>query len=147
MAEMSSNDDDIVNMARLALQLAQIFASGPTAAIHEFTEVRTNLFALKYSLDSLGFEYRRRIAAFAEQAGQDALSYMLEDCRQTLMRIVVILERYTDKDDKKWIFKNWFGRGFKFVAWTTEGGDLKVLKEDIQRHSQIMTYFLSILNE
>ena len=138
---------DIVNLARLAVQLAQTFGSGATSAIFEFEEVKRYLFALKAALDSLAYEAQKPVSVFHDQVGQDILCQMVEDCRRTLMRVEAIVEKYTDKIDTSWTFKNWFVKGFKMIQWTTEGGDLKVLKEDLNRHSQAISLFLNILNK
>ncbi|KAK6343752.1 hypothetical protein TWF730_011340 [Orbilia blumenaviensis] len=71
---------------------------------------------------------------------------MVDGCRVTLRRLESIVEKYTDRLESNWSWKIWFSKGYKLIQWTTEGGDIRALKEDLHQHYVIIDAYINVLN-
>ncbi|EWC46372.1 hypothetical protein DRE_04315 [Drechslerella stenobrocha 248] len=137
---------DIIQLARLSSRLSASFSSGPTGAVSEFHEVKSQLSSLSVVLEALAKETGRPGRSAEDVRNKEKLGEMVEGCRASLHRLESIVEKYTDKLDSSWSWKIWFSKGYKLILWTTDGGDIKALREDLHRHYVMIDSYINVLN-
>jgi hypothetical protein len=133
----------------MAYRLGSAFTSGRKSAPADFQEVDNQLYSLSTALELLG--KRETLSPSSEdisREGQgvgkqdDVLGLMINNCRATLSHLESLVNKYTElrsngvQEDlmgyRKWraeMRNNW-----KKVRWTSEGGDLDKLKENLAVH-------------
>ncbi|KAK6508026.1 hypothetical protein TWF481_006446 [Arthrobotrys musiformis] len=137
---------DIIQLATIALRLSNSFSSGPTGAASEFNEIKSQLSSLSIVLEALARETSKPGRNSHDARNQEKIGEMVDGCRVTLRRLESIVEKYTDRLDSSWSWKIWFSKGYKLIQWTTEGGDIRALKEDLHQHYVIIDAYINILN-
>ncbi|KAK6337227.1 hypothetical protein TWF718_010008 [Orbilia javanica] len=137
---------DIIQLATIALRLSNSFSSGPTGAASEFNEIKSQLSSLSIVLEALARETSKPGRNTQDERNQEKIGEMVDGCRTTLRRLESIVEKYTDRLDSSWSWKIWFSKGYKLIQWTTEGGDIRALKEDLHQHYVIIDAYINVLN-
>ncbi|KAF3279031.1 hypothetical protein TWF970_004140 [Orbilia oligospora] len=137
---------DIIQLATIALRLSNSFSSGPTGAASEFNEIKSQLSSLSIVLEALAREISKPGRNPQNARNQEKIGEMVDGCRTTLRRLESIVEKYTDRLDSNWSWKIWFSKGYKLIQWTTEGGDIRALKEDLHQHYVIIDAYINVLN-
>ncbi|KAF3931628.1 hypothetical protein ABW20_dc0103277 [Dactylellina cionopaga] len=137
---------DIIQLARIASRLSSSFSSGPTGAASEFHEIKTQLSSLSIILEALARESGKPGRNFEDARTKEKLGEMVDGCKAALNRLESIVDKYTDKLDSSWSWKIWFAKGYKLILWTTDGGDIRALKEDLHRHYVMIDAYINVLN-
>ncbi|KAK6526169.1 hypothetical protein TWF281_011204 [Arthrobotrys megalospora] len=137
---------DIIQLSAIALRLSNSFSSGPTGAASEFGEIKSQLSSLSIVLEALARETSKPGRNAQDARSKEKLGEMVEGCRATLRRLESIVEKYTDRLDSSWSWKIWFSKGYKIIQWTTEGGDIRALRDDLQQHCVMIDAYISVLN-
>ncbi|KAJ6256249.1 hypothetical protein Dda_9084 [Drechslerella dactyloides] len=122
------------------------FSSGPTGAASEFHEVKSQLASLGVVLEALAKETGRPGRGVEDVRNKEKLGEMVDGCRASLHRLESIVEKYTDKLESSWSWKIWFSKGYKLILWTSDGGDIKALREDLHRHYVMIDSYINVLN-
>lgn len=145
---------DAVMLSKLAYRIGVAFTSGRKSAPAEFEEIKDQLFTLANALEFLAIETSRNSSAIGVSSretreeskksndNEDILGRMISNCRQTLKHLERLVDKYTEIDPnvkyigqttvRRWqhdIMKNW-----KKIRWTTEGGDLGKLRNNLTVH-------------
>ncbi|KAH7075141.1 hypothetical protein FB567DRAFT_583528 [Paraphoma chrysanthemicola] len=157
---------DAFLLAKLALRIAQAFTKGRKSAPAEFREVESQLYSLSAALDALRASRESdtsspllvdvsqlpRTTPPHHNDKQDIIIGMLGSCKATLDHLESIVEKYsilgtaTDTDCprlKRWsrdLKANW-----KKIAWTTEGGDLIALKNNLTIQTNSLNLVLGVV--
>lgn len=150
---------DILLLSKIAYNIALAFTSGRKSAPAEFIEVENQLFALSTALHVLTEQVEKGGLPLqddekgAEDDGESlapgALRAMITNCRRTLEGMQKVVDKYCNVKDsfaetendksgvklpkRKWSKKlrdNW-----SKVVWTTEGGTLSTLREQLVVHT------------
>lgn len=159
---------DAVLMAKLALRIGRAFTTGRKSAPAEFLEVENQLYSLSAALAALqhakesengaslvidGFELPDNCAS-SHHNNQDIISGMLSSCKDTLEHLKTVVEKYSiistsdDRDQPR--MKRWSREAkvnWKKIAWTTEGGDLAVLKSNLTVHTNSLNLILGVVTK
>jgi hypothetical protein len=153
---------DAIALSKLAYSIGRAFSSGRASAPAEFHEVQNQLFALGGALGLVAndrSEHKNnptRASAEVEKAlaeQDEVLQQMIPNCKETLAHLESLLEKYMDidpnaKTDKK-AFSKWkegVKKNYKKIKWTTEGGDLDKLRDNLSVHVTGMTLALSAIH-
>ncbi|KAF3905300.1 hypothetical protein ABW21_db0209193 [Orbilia brochopaga] len=137
---------DIIQLARLSSRLSSSFSSGPTGAASEFHEIKSQLSSLSIVLEALAKETGKPGRNTEDARNKEKLGEAVEGCKASLHRLESIVEKYTDKLESSWSWKIWFSKGYKLILWTTDGGDIKALREDLHRHYVMIDSYINVLN-
>ncbi|KAK6537135.1 hypothetical protein TWF694_011333 [Orbilia ellipsospora] len=137
---------DIIQLARISSRLSNSFSSGPTGAAAEFNEVKAQLSSLSIVLEALARDLGKPGRSVEDARNKEKLGEMVDGCKATLRRLESIVEKYTDKLDSSWSWKIWFSKGYKLILWTTDGGDIRALKDDLHRHYVMIDSYINVLN-
>jgi hypothetical protein len=157
---------DAIMLSQLAFTIGRAFTSGRKSAPAEFHEVQNHLFALGSALGLLANNRTEKLttsSANAQQASEEEnvnieqdeiLEQMISNCRETLSHLETLVNKYLEMDPdtptptqttfKRWrqdIRKNW-----KKIKWTTEGGDLDKLRNNLLVHVNGLTLALSAMH-
>ncbi|EPS44927.1 hypothetical protein H072_1088 [Dactylellina haptotyla CBS 200.50] len=135
---------DIIQLARIASRLSTSFSSGPTGAASEFNEIKSQLSSLSIILEALARETGKPGRNVEDARNKEKLGEMVDGCKATLRRLESIVEKYTDKLDSSWSWKIWFSKGYKLILWTTDGGDIRALKDDLHRHYVMIDSYVNV---
>ena len=152
-------------LCKLAFKLGQTFMSGRKSAPAEFREVENQLYSLSAALSSI---HSTRIAASSQlgnaalaaeledgQQGSTILAKMLQNCGETLSHLEKIVDEYaalkkSTEADETSLPRRWSKRllrDFKKIKWTTEGGDLAVLRSQLMVHINSINVVLGVVNK
>jgi hypothetical protein len=157
---------DAIMLSQLAYKIGRAFSSGRKSAPAEFEEVQKHLFALGGALGLLANDKSekpisspgRAQKALKEGDVVDVQDQMLEqmtlNCRETLIHLETLVNKYMEIDPnsktsaettlRSWqqeVRKNW-----KKIKWTTEGGDLDKLRNNLAVHVSGLTLALSAMH-
>jgi len=157
---------DVFLMAKLAYKIGQAFTKGRKSAPSEFREVESQLYSLSAALYALRAARESGISPpllidpsslpssipSHHNDGQDVILGMIGSCECTLNHLESIVERYgvmtmsTNPELprlKRWsreLTANW-----RRIAWTTEGGDLNVLKSNLTIQTNSLNLILGVV--
>ncbi|KAI0517877.1 hypothetical protein F5B22DRAFT_635722 [Xylaria bambusicola] len=149
---------DAILLAQIAWQLGQTFTKGRSSAPTEFKEVESELYSLSAALTAAESEQKslrssNGLANGSNQlmASQDVFEHIIQNCKHTLAHLEEIVQKYmivTEQTDpqkpkfERWshsIIKNW-----RKVEWTTEKGDLNMLRSQLMLHTNSLNLFINI---
>jgi hypothetical protein len=157
---------DVFLMAKLALRIGEAFTKGRKSAPAEFREVESQLYSLTAALYALKDARESSInppllVDFPSLSGntpshhnnnQDIILGMLGSCGDTLSHLKSIVDKYsiigTPADPEKPRLKRWsreLRANWKKIAWTTEGGDLTKLKNNLTVHTNSLNLILGVV--
>jgi len=158
---------DALLLCKLAFRLGRTFTSGRKSAPAELREVENQLYSLSAALSSLhsspiaASSHLGNAALAAElengQQGSTILAKMLENCAETLSHLESIVEKYASMKNsnhteasetslpKRWSKR--LVRDFNKIKWTTEGGDLTVLRSQLMVHINSINVVLGVVNK
>ncbi|KAF3315849.1 hypothetical protein TWF173_003046 [Orbilia oligospora] len=157
---------DAFLLAKLALKLGRTFTTGRKSAPAEFREVESQLYSISTALTALGDACRNNglelginntvlqnpVQSARGNKGDDALLSMLQSCQDVLKNLEGVVEKYSSIGQseqsnspcfQKWksgVKKNW-----KKIIWTTEGGDLVVLRRSLSIHINCLDLALGVI--
>ncbi|KAK0627927.1 hypothetical protein B0T14DRAFT_146378 [Immersiella caudata] len=155
---------DVLLLCKLAFRLGRTFTSGRKSAPAELREVENQLYSLSAALSYL---HTSPIAASSQlangalaaeledgQHGRVILAKMLENCGETLSHLESVVERYatmkgSSSNSEESLPKRWSKRllrDFNKIKWTTEGGDLAVLRSQLMIHINSINVVLGVVN-
>ncbi|PVI02694.1 hypothetical protein DM02DRAFT_670404 [Periconia macrospinosa] len=157
---------DAFLMAKLALRIGRAFTTGRKSAPAEFLEVENQLYSLSAALAALQNAKESENGASliingpelpdhytpSYRNNQDIISGMLSSCKETLDHLKKVVEQYsiisTSDDGDESRKKRWSREAkanWKKIAWTTEGGDLAVLKSNLTVHTNSLNLVLGVV--
>jgi len=157
---------DAVMLSQLAFTIGRAFTSGRKSAPAEFQEVQNQLYALGSALGFLANDRAESLSSTRVSAAQtveddkeadeqgDILERMISNCRSSLKHLESLVDKYMEIDPdakdpgqtslKRWrqdVKKNW-----KKIRWTTEGGDLDKLRNNLAVHINGLNLALSAIH-
>lgn len=157
---------DALMLSGLAYRIGLAFTSGRKSAPAEFEEIKDQLFALSNALkilDNEKLENSRGATVSTTDVSEeekkrsdneDILESMILNCRETLKHLESLVDKYTVIDPnaknssqtvvRKWqqdVKKNW-----KKIQWTTEGGNLNKLQNNLTVHINGLNLAVSALH-
>ena len=154
-------------LGKLAFKLGRAFTSGRKSAPAEFREVENQLYSLSTALSALqksSISERLNAAVGTDsvltsplgdgQEGSAVFKAMLDNCHATLSHLEKIVQKYAKvkdaTDPEAPVFKRWSKKlvtDIKKVSWTTEGGDLAMLRSQLMVHINSINVFLGVVNK
>jgi hypothetical protein len=157
---------DVILLSQLAYGLARAFTSGRKSAPAEFQEVQNQLYALGSALGFLAKDRTespsRSRASNVETVGKEkeaddqdgVLEEMIANCRGTLKHLELLVDKYMEidpnaKDPGQTGLRRWqqdVKRNWKKIRWTTEGGDLDKLRNNLAVHINGLNLALSAMH-
>ncbi|KAK6543480.1 hypothetical protein TWF694_000226 [Orbilia ellipsospora] len=159
---------DAFLMAQLALKLGRAFTTGRKSAPEEFREVESQLYSISTALSSLAQACKANSIKLGAQAnsslpasliisrgntGDDPLVSMLQGCQEILKHLEDVVEKYSSiiqpKDSGAPILRKWsseLNKNWKKVKWTTEGGDLAILRRSLSIHISSLNLALGVIS-
>lgn len=155
---------DIILLGKIAYRVGTALSSGANSAPTEFAEVQSLLFSLQESFEVLsqmfaepdtnnngGIESPNTTKLRAKR--QPDIANILNGCRDVLLHLEKVVERYAVLDSSSSIreprprrLRLDFKKGWKKVAWTTEGGDISRLKQALIAHSNALHLAIAVVN-
>lgn len=157
---------DAIVMAELALKIGQAFTKGRKSAPAEFREVESQLYSLSAALYALRAARESGISPpllvdssnlpryipSHHNDNQDIILGMLGSCKDTLSHLESIVKKYsiigTLADPEQPRLKRWsreLKANWKKIAWTTEGGDLTALKNNLTIQTNSLNLILGVV--
>ncbi|KAK6534827.1 hypothetical protein TWF281_006127 [Arthrobotrys megalospora] len=158
---------DAFLMAKLALTLGRAFTTGRKSAPEEFREVESQLYSISTALSSLGKACKTTgLALGVDNSGlppslqnvrgnqaDDALVSMLQGCQEILTHLEAVVDKYTSigqpKESGGPVLRRWSNelkKNWKKVWWTTEGGDLAILRRSLSIHIHSLNLALGVIS-
>jgi hypothetical protein len=157
---------DAIMLSQLAYTIGRAFSSGRKSAPAEFNEVQNHLFALGGALGLLANDRSQKLtdrttreleASKEEKSATEQgeiLDQMISNCKETLTHLETLVGKYMEIDPNaeiptqttfmKWrqdVKKNW-----KKIKWTTEGGDIDKLRNNLSVHVNGLNLALSAIH-
>ncbi|RYO84286.1 hypothetical protein DL764_009356 [Monosporascus ibericus] len=158
---------DAFLMAKLALKLGRAFTTGRKSAPAEFREVESQLYSISTALSSLHTAYKFKgipvnagsmnlasLSRDGQRNGENPLKEMLEGCEETLKHLEKVVEKYTvvfqPRNPEAPSLRKWsrdLRNNWKKVLWTTEGGDMDILRSNLTVHINCLNLVLGVVNQ
>jgi len=142
---------DVIALSKLAIILGRAFTKGRRSAPEEFREVESQLYSLSAALDALTSLIPK---SAADKDAEDSLSHAILSCRRTLTHLERVVTKYGvlrndgDGEPDGSRFRRWntsLKAGWKSILWTTEGGDLAVLRSNLTVHINSLNLLLGVM--
>ncbi|KAK0636135.1 hypothetical protein B0T17DRAFT_481035 [Bombardia bombarda] len=153
-------------MAKITWVIAQAFTSGRKSAPAEFREVENQLYSLSAALAAFKDAYSHDAASFDTNVGQtpskvgfdgldgdQTVKRMLANCDETLRHPEGILKKYgiimqDETEPSKPRLRRWndeMAANYKKTTWTTQAGNLAVLRSQLLIHTNSLELVLSTI--
>jgi hypothetical protein len=157
---------DAIMLSQLAYTIGRAFSSGRKSAPAEFHEVQNQLFALGGALGLLANDRSEKLKSGPGEASHapkeekavteqdEILEQMISNCKETLTHLETLVNKYMEIDPNaqtsaQTAFKSWrqdVRKNWKKIKWTTEGGDLDKLRNNLAVHVNGLTLALSVMH-
>lgn len=157
---------DAIVLSQLAYTIGRAFSSGHKSAPAEFHEVQNQLFALGGALGLLANDRTEEAKSRADRGSQpskpgypmieqdEVLQQMILNCKETLTHLEALVKKYMDIDPNaktlnQTIFSSWkqdVKKNWKKIKWTTEGGDLDKLRNNLTVHINGLNLAMSAMH-
>ena len=157
---------DVILLSQLAYSIGRAFSSGRKSAPAEFLEVQNQLFALGGALGLLANDRSERLKTSSREGPHtlkeekvateqdEILEQMILNCKETLTHLKALVNKYMEIDPNaktttQATFKSWqqdVRKNWKKIKWTTEGGDIDKLRNNLAVHVNGLTLALSAMH-
>lgn len=145
---------DAILLAQIAWRLGRTFTKGRASAPAEFKQVEHELYSLSAALsaaESLQSAASQVDADNPHIGSQDVFKHIIQNCKNTLAHLEDIVNKYTivtePTDPQRPRFERWsqsITKNWRKVEWTTEKGDLSMLRSQLMLHTNSVNLFINI---